>query len=457
MNYLVSVQAAIDFIEENIEEKIELEEVAKKAAVSLPHLYRMFYSLTGYPVKDYMRKRKISIASDHLKYSKRSILDIALIVGFESQASFTKSFKKIVGITPKVYQESDLFFSFDRIDLYEKINYLEGRELFDRYPDIKVIQLKEMTVLSYIHKSNLLDGIEKDALIVVQKLIQKSDLDQKKMRLFGRNIEFDEVLDEKSKLYAYEIIISFEEPIFNSIAGMQIKTIQGGMYAVGVTPSTSDYSVISLWNQMYSEWLPKSSFTEGSHTYLEEYITFNEKLVRMKLYLPIKRQLKAELIKVEETESFCVAYSRIYGYDCQKKADETLSEWLQLNPSIDYSNCLLYFSYNYDAENELGHWCEYGITNYFRHEDITTHKINQKKLDGGLFAVIETKSYGTLTGILEIIHRWIVSGEKYILDDSRQWFAQYQSSYVSSSDNNVCVRVYLPIIEKEQTVWVTEL
>lgn len=450
MNYLVSVQAAIDFIEENIEEKIELEEVAKKASMSLPHLYRMFYSLTGYPVKDYMRKRKISIASDHLKYSKRSILDIALIVGFESQASFTKSFKKIVGITPKVYRESDMFFSFDRIDLFEKINYLEGRDLFDRYPDIKVIQLKEMTVFSCIHKSNLLDGIEKDALMVVQKLVQNSDLDQKKIRLFGRNIEYDEVLDVKSKLYAYEIIISFEDPIVNPIAGMQIKTIQGGLYAVGVTSATSDYSILSLWNQMYSEWLPKSSFTEGSHTYLEEYITFNEKFVRMKLYLPIKRQLKPEMIKVEKTESVCVAYSRVYGYGSQEKADETLSEWLKSNPSIDFSSCLLYFSYNYDAENVLEHWCEYGITNYFRHEDINTQKINQKKLDGGLFAVLETKSYGTLTGILEIIHRWIVSGEKYILDDSRQWFAQYQSSYVSSSDNNVCVRMYIPIIERSK-------
>ncbi|MFC4411439.1 helix-turn-helix domain-containing protein [Chungangia koreensis] len=457
MNYLVSVQAAIDFIEENIEEKIELEEVAKKASMSLPHLYRMFYSLTGYPVKDYMRKRKISIASDHLKYSKRSILDIAIIVGFESQASFTKSFKKIVGITPKVYKESDMFFSFDRIDLYEKINYLEGRDLFDKYPDIKVIQLKEMTVLSYIHKLDHLDGIEKDALVVVQKIVQKSDLDQKKMKIFGRNIEIDEVLDEKSNLYAYEILISYEDPITNQIAEMQIKTIQGGMYAVGVTPSTNDYAILSLWNQMYSEWLPKSSFTEGSHTYLEEYITFNEKLVRMKLYLPIKRQSKPEMIKVEETESFYVTYSRFYGSECQKKADETLSEWLQLNPSTDYSSCLLYFSYNYDAENEMEHWCEYGITNYFSYEDITTQNVHQKKLDGGLFAVIETKSYGTLTGILEIIHRWIVSGEKYILDESRQWFAQYQSSFISSSDINVCVRIYLPIIEKEQTVWVTEL
>lgn len=445
MNYLVSVQAAIDFLEENIEEKIELEDVAKIASMSLPHLYRMFYSLTGYPVKDYMRKRRISIASDHLKYSNRTILDIAIHVGFESQASFTKTFKKVVGITPKVYKDSGMFFCFDRIDLYEKINYLEGRELFDRYPDIKVIQVKDMVVLSYIHRADRLDGIEKEALTVVQYLVQASDLNEKKIRIFGRNIGYDEALDKKSQLYEYEVMISIEDPIVYSIAGMPIKTIQGGMFAVGVTPSTSDASILSLWNQMYSEWLPKSSFKEGKHTYLEEYITFNEKLVRMKLYLPIDRQIRPELITVEETESFRVSYSRSYGHGCLVKADKTLSEWLRSTPSIDYFNAKLYLSYNYDSENDLEHWGEYGITNYLNHEDMNTQSINQKVLGGGLFAVIETRAYGTLTGILEIMHRWIVSGEKYILDDSKQWFAQYQ---VSSANNNMSVRIYIPIIER---------
>ncbi|MGD6903377.1 helix-turn-helix domain-containing protein [Bacillus infantis] len=450
MNYLVSVQAAIDFIEGNIEEKIELEEVAKIASMSLPHLYRMFYSLTGYPVKDYMRKRRISIASDHLKYSHRTIIDIAIQVGFESQASFTKTFKKIVGITPKVYKESEMFFCFERIDLYEKINYLESRELFDRYPDIKVIQLKDMAVLSYIHRSGRLEGIEKDALAAVQKMAQASDIKQKKMRVFGRNIDYDEALDKISQPYAYEIMISIEDPLIYSIAGMSFKTIQGGMYAVGVTASTNDSSILSLWNQMYSEWLPKSSFSEGSHAYLEEYMTFNEKLVRMKLYLPIERQLKPEMITVEETESFCVGYCRIYGQGCQEKADKTLSEWLKSNPPIDYSSAKLYLSYNYDSENDLEHWSEYGITNFSSHEDTNTQRIAQKILGGGLFAVMETRAYGTLAGILEIIHRWIVCGETFILDDSRQWFAQYQSSEASPSNARMSVQIYIPIMERSK-------
>ncbi|GAA0343710.1 hypothetical protein GCM10008967_37700 [Bacillus carboniphilus] len=452
MNYLDSVQAAIDYLEENMEEKIELEEVAKKASLSLSHLYRMFYSLTGHPVKDYMRKRRISIASEHLKNSDWTVMDIAMNVGFESQASFSKSFKKIVGVSPKGYKDSDMFYCFERIDLQEKVNYLEGRDLFDRYPEVKVIQMKDMTVLSYIHKSDCEIGIEKDALKAVQRLIRKSDLEQRKMRLFGRNIKlrYDENQGDKPFSYAYEMMISIEDPIGNSIAGMQMKHIQGGMYAVGSTPSHCDQQILSQWNLMYSEWLPKSLFKEGTHTYLEEYITYNEKLVRMKLYLPIERQLKPELITVEETEPFCVAYSRIYGRGSQEKADDILSKWLISDSSTDYSGATLYLSYNYGNENGLEHWSEYGITIDYKRENFKHSNIKQKTLGGGLFAVIETKAYGTLSGVLEILHRWIVNGENYILDDSRQWFAQYHSTNISSSNNYIYVRIYIPIVERSK-------
>lgn len=453
MNYLESVQTAIDFIEENMEMNVELEEVANISCMSLPHLYRMFYSLTGHPVKDYMRKRRLSIASEHLKNSTRKVIDIAMEVGFESQASFTKSFKKIVGVTPKVYKSSDMFYSFERINLYERVNYLEGRDLFDRYPDVKVIQIKDMTVLSYIHRSDCLEGIEKDAFTAVQHLIQNSNLSMKKVKLLGRNIELDhdEGSDFNRNLFAYEMMVAIEEPIVNSIAGMHIKKIHGGMYAVGATPSNCEHDILSLWNRLYSEWLPKSVFKEGAHTYLEEYITYNQKLVRMKLYLPIERQLEPEMITVEETEPFWVAFSRIYGHDSQHKADATLSDWLKTDAFIDYSKAKLYVSYNYGAENGLEHWSECGITTkYSKAEGISNPYINQKRLGGGLFAVIETKAYGTLNGVLEIIHRWIVSEEKYILDDSRQWFAQYQTSSFDSSNHNVLVRSYIPIMERKK-------
>ncbi|MGM7682284.1 helix-turn-helix domain-containing protein [Cytobacillus sp. Hm23] len=452
MNYLDSVQKAINLLEKNIEDNIELNNIAKTAMMSLPHLYRMFYSLTGHPIKDYVRKRRISVSSEHLKNSKKSIMDIALDCGFESQASFSKSFKKIVGVTPKNYRESDMYYCFERIDLFERVTYIEGRELFERYPEVNVIYVKDMTVFSYIYKSNRLEGIEKDAFKYVQQLIQNAKLDNKKIQCFGRNLnlEDDEVSHYNSNRYAYEMLIYAKGDLNFTIEGMKIKDIHGGMYAVGSTQSDSDKEIISLWNRIYSEWLPKSLFKEGSHTYLEEYITYSQKLVRMKLYLPIERQLKPELIKIEEVETFQVAYCKVFGLDSLDKADKTLSQWLETDSSLDCTNSNLYVSYNYGNKDKVEYWSEYGITTSSNCKKIHNPNIKQKTLGGGLFAVIETKAYGTLIGVLEMIHRWIVGEKKYILDDSRQWFAQYNSSPFKSNSNEVTVRSYIPINERSK-------
>lgn len=449
MNYLNSVQEAIDLIEENIRDNIELDKIAKTAAMSLPHLYRLFYSLTGHPIKEYLRKRRISIASEHLKNSNKPFIEIALECGFESQASFSKSFKKIVGVTPKIYKESDLVYCFERINLIEKVNYLEGRDLFERYPDVKVIQLKEMAALSYIHKSENSGGLEMEAFKVVQKLIRNAKLTDKRIRYFGRNLEI-EGSEKNTNRYAYEVLVPVEKGLNHPIEGMELKTISGGMYAVGSTSSDSDQKIFSLWNRMYSEWLPKSLFKEGSHNYLEEYITYNSKLVRMKLYLPIERQLDLEMIKVEQIDPFWVAFCKVYGRDAQEKADATLSKWLNTESSIGFSKSKLYFSYNYGYERDAEHWNEFGITTFIKQENIDNPNIKQKILGGGLFVTIETKPYGALTGILEIIHRWIVSKEMYILDDSRQWFALYHLSSSSLSDKDVKVLCCIPILERSK-------
>ncbi|MEN2767905.1 helix-turn-helix domain-containing protein [Ornithinibacillus xuwenensis] len=448
MNYLDYVQRAIDFIEDNLQEDIELEGIAREAALSVPHLYRMFYSLTGHPIKDYLRKRRISIAAEHLKNSNLTVLDIALSSGFESQASFSKSFKKIVGVSPKVYKESDVHYFYERINLYEKVNYLESRELFERYPDVKVIQLKNMMVLSYIHKSGSAEGIEMEAFTSAQALLHRNKINTKNIRFFGRNVEADNQrsFEHNRDHFRYEILVHVDEVNNLSIKNMEVKEIAAGLYAVGATQVDKEQKIIGLWNTLLSEWLPKSSFIEGSHTYLEEYITYHDKLVRMKLYLPIERKANPEVMKVEEVEPFWVAYSRCYGADSQEKADITLSKWLQTESHfIDHSNNNLYVSYDFGNEKEVAHWSEYGISFSKQNERSTDSNIQQKILGGGLFAVMETKAYGTLTGVLEIIHRWIVAENKYVLDSTRQWFAMY---YPSTITNDITVKCYIPIMER---------
>ncbi|WP_242835589.1 hypothetical protein [Ruminiclostridium josui] len=84
MNYYERIQKSIDYIEENLENKIILDFAAQKAYMSMSNFYRMFFALTGYTVKEYIRFRRISLAAFELRRNNTCLIDIAIKFDFES-------------------------------------------------------------------------------------------------------------------------------------------------------------------------------------------------------------------------------------------------------------------------------------------------------------------------------------------------------------------------------------
>src|SRR5690606_15979059 len=118
-NYLRQIQKGIDYIEEHLEQELELTEVSRAAGVSHWHFQRIFKALTNETLKTYVRSRRLANARIRLLPSKASILEIALRSGFESQASFTRAFRDAFGMPPARYRSlggSGLFLEKVRFD-----------------------------------------------------------------------------------------------------------------------------------------------------------------------------------------------------------------------------------------------------------------------------------------------------------------------------------------------------
>ena len=94
------------WIDNNLEEKLDINTVADRAGYSKWHLQRMFRSTTGHALGSYIRERRLSQAAQALRSSPRPILDIALQYHFDSQPSFSRAFKKQFGKTPAVYRRT---------------------------------------------------------------------------------------------------------------------------------------------------------------------------------------------------------------------------------------------------------------------------------------------------------------------------------------------------------------
>ena len=109
MNYFQRLQTSIDFIENNLTEDITLTEVASKANCSLYHFHRLFQILVGNSVKEYIRKRRLTLAAKQLVKTKKSIIDIAFDYRYGAPESFTRAFKKMYGLAPLQYRKWGVF------------------------------------------------------------------------------------------------------------------------------------------------------------------------------------------------------------------------------------------------------------------------------------------------------------------------------------------------------------
>lgn len=100
MEALQRMLDSIEYIERNLDNDLFIEDIAAIAYMSKFHFQRMFNMLTGYTVSEYIRNRRITLATQELVNSRSKVIDVAMKYGYESPESFTKAFRKIHGFSP---------------------------------------------------------------------------------------------------------------------------------------------------------------------------------------------------------------------------------------------------------------------------------------------------------------------------------------------------------------------
>ncbi|WP_117232686.1 helix-turn-helix transcriptional regulator [Vibrio maerlii] len=102
--HLTLVRQSKAFMEQYYAEQLELNDLAKAAFMSRFHYVRMFKQLYGLTPRNYLRDLRISNAKTLLKAGK-SITDTCFEVGYESVTTFSTTFKKSTGYSPREFQE----------------------------------------------------------------------------------------------------------------------------------------------------------------------------------------------------------------------------------------------------------------------------------------------------------------------------------------------------------------
>lgn len=99
-----ALKRVIAHIEASLHNRIELGDLARMARLSECHFSRAFGQSLGVPPHRYIILRRIAVASELLAGTDRSLVDIALEVGFSDHSHFSRSYLRITGETPRSYR-----------------------------------------------------------------------------------------------------------------------------------------------------------------------------------------------------------------------------------------------------------------------------------------------------------------------------------------------------------------
>jgi AraC family transcriptional regulator len=98
------LRRVLDYIAAHLDQDLSLADLARTAGMSAHHFAVLFRQRMGTSPHRYVVEQRLEHAKRLLRDHARSILEVALLSGFESQSHFGRVFRRVVGMTPSEYR-----------------------------------------------------------------------------------------------------------------------------------------------------------------------------------------------------------------------------------------------------------------------------------------------------------------------------------------------------------------
>ena len=103
------LEIAIMEMHKNIHNNISIEQIAMDLKLSLPHFSRVFKQYLNITPLQYFQNLKINMAKSYLKETNMTISEIADYLAYSNEFNFSRSFKKVCGVSPSKYRNHSIF------------------------------------------------------------------------------------------------------------------------------------------------------------------------------------------------------------------------------------------------------------------------------------------------------------------------------------------------------------
>ncbi len=149
MEKFLMLTEALDYIEENLENQLSQEDIAKACFVSLSSLQKVFRYALRMSVGSYIERRRITQAARALLAGKESVTDIALRFQYQSPEVFSRAFQRVFHLSPSAFRRTRRFANlFPRVsEIYQVEDETMARRKVDVSELYEVLRAMRDTVV----------------------------------------------------------------------------------------------------------------------------------------------------------------------------------------------------------------------------------------------------------------------------------------------------------------------
>lgn len=287
--YRNRINRVASYIDENLSKNLTLNDLSRVSGISVFHLHRLFQLYTGEPLAGYLRRQRVSRGMKEIAHgSSRSVIEIAIDLGYENTSAFIRAFKKRFGITPKKNRD----FNGSTLSLWQ--SQKSDSKILQQAPN-RIEQRAGFSLLGTAIKGYETRSFEKAAQKCFKKVIG--------------DLEACELMTQVGKPHA----IFFDDPDLSFSDSM---TYFGGFeWFQSEKPQTSNLDLFKLnpslwavflhkgsyktlwqtWNSAYRNWLPLSQYDLGENYPFELYLNDPRTVKResnllTEIYIPLKER-----------------------------------------------------------------------------------------------------------------------------------------------------------------------
>ncbi|MEP2706631.1 MAG: GyrI-like domain-containing protein [Roseibium sp.] len=257
VSYEERLNRVLSYICDNLDEDLDLDQLASIACMSRYHWHRIFCAMTGETLSGIVRRMRLNQAANALVLGNDSIRTIACQVGYQNLASFSRAFKRTHGFSPHEFRQNGK-------EISGLLNVSPKGETM--YP-VTIQDLNDLQAAGVLHTGPY-RKIGR-AFNKIGGLLMTNSLMQDVNELFV--IYHDPPESRPDAELRSHVAVSIRNTFPNVLEGLEYFDVSGGKYAV--LEHTGPYQTLnSAYEWLYGHWLPDSGLEPKDAPPLEVYI-----------------------------------------------------------------------------------------------------------------------------------------------------------------------------------------